>query len=567
MSGIEDIPSQDRGTGSGNRLTQRPTELTSSTSVSQDVDRAIVPNNRRLITRTPEQLRRNNVGVVPDDFDIDRARLNALISQRETALNEMAIIFRRTADKPETRQRLQTEHQTVDAQRRRFSNQVRQFNSSRTSSTQALAGDARRRILDIFDESYLYTAGTSRRSSSAWNKVRRECWKAFYQSSDGKDLVNQLRNRSVNGQSLLEITDIEMEQGRAPRILVSLGGTDYRYEVIDVEHTLPRGRVPFAAFEPNNLHLATASNNRRPLNRISATSVFRMGRQYGATMDEIETFVQHHQLSRRQRPISERRRRPTNIVGNTSRVVAVFLAVLAVNQASALADAGEAVQNKLALLRSAASRARRFRAGMILSSNIERFIREVFPPDPLNLLLTEANSLGNSIEGWSRMTFDVYSGSDAQEWERTLVRIRQNGNLNEAVETLNHIGRPNGQDLTLIGQVVPGNTVMNQIQRSLSLTTSLLSDEEQYQTQADFADELSLLQQDEIIQGFDLLIQAAAVPIALELRQHGRLIAAQYRTYVSQLRDIQASLTFALNQNQLRSEELLSIINEIDASG
>ena len=61
----------------------------------------------------------------------------------------------------------------------------------------------------------------------------------------------------------------------------------------------PRERNPFHAYHPSNLHPQPGRYNRVWLNRFSAHTAFPMGR-YGAH-DDIEAFVQSHQLSRRQR--------------------------------------------------------------------------------------------------------------------------------------------------------------------------------------------------------------------------------------------------------------------------
>lgn len=166
-------------------------------------------------------------------------------------------------------------------------------------------------MLRIFDNAYDH-------AGSNWDYVRRNYMIGFYQDPESRSMIQ----RGINSGLIGAMTEEDFRQGnvfsvRSPRNPTS-------YERINIDHSLPRERQPFLSYSRQNLHFTTAHENQRILNSISRASPFPMGMSYGQIEDEIEIFVQSNQLSRRQRPAPERRRR-SRVISILTIISTIFL--------------------------------------------------------------------------------------------------------------------------------------------------------------------------------------------------------------------------------------------------
>lgn len=375
--------------------------------------------------------------------------VRVLVQRRNQLLSELTLRLRAGAPSQFASRSLQRTQAELNALERAFRGIMRRYQSN----PRPLSAADRRAALEIFDDAFEL-------SHAGWDQARKEFWRGLYNSPEGGRLVRQARD-----QGILQITDAQMRAGSAPRILDFNNDGSRRYVYVDIDHMVPRERNPFCAFDPNNLHLQTQQFNRRYLNPFSEATPFPMGR-YGAH-DDIEEFVQAHQLSRRQRPEPvrprSRRGRRSSRFSSTGRIVGLLAGFAAVERYRSYTEAAESLR-RAARARPEARRLPPIHPDDVDAFNVESKIESVYltegihPRSPVEVDLTRAQQLRVAVQRWLQREYRP-NGRGWREFESRLIEARNRHDVDALNRLLDEVGHVQMQDLS---GIVLGNVAQRQ---------------------------------------------------------------------------------------------------------
>lgn len=377
----------------------------------------------------------------------------------------------------------------------------------------------RQRALQLLNRAY---------SATNWDDARPAFWRAVYNHPRGRRLINAARQSGM-----INLSDADIAGGKAPKILDFDEQGRRRYVGIDIDHAIPRERVPFYAYRADNLHLQTSQFNRQWLNRFSEYTPFPMG-LYGQR-DDIEEFVQANQLSRRQRPLSERLRRVRRVSRPADGIATLLAVIFAAHGGRAYAQAAEEIRARRRTRES--RRLPPIRPGAINLGNIEHNILQVFDHPPLEFNPNRAEQFRRAVGYWIREDY-ARGGTNWWLWFET--------KFEQGIET---------DDTNILGDLfVYVIDSRRKIRSARRLVENLLRYEEEYAARAEAAERLSNIQADMLVD--EARAYRVSVDDLMTIVDASRDIANRYRNYIRYLYVTLAALNEARRVNEERFQRL-----------
>ena len=256
-----------------------------------------------------------------------------------------------------------------------------------------------------------------------------------------------------------------------------------------------------------------------------------------------------------------RRRHAIRSVG----IVALLMTLLDINRVSALADQAQQANERIRRRRRREADATlRGRFRVVSPNTLAVKIREVFGGGPLAAVRADIRSLKGAIEQWVDNELDESTGSDAQQWGALLRRLRQTRDTDTAIEILNQVGLEGGQNLEVSGSILgtSSDTLIGRIIESIEIATALLRTEGDLPRRANAARRFLQVRQEDILSDALAVNHEVLLPLILDIHNNSRQIAGQYTSYWQTLNEIIATLERAKRLAEIRSQELLDIVNE-----
>ncbi|MGG6461311.1 hypothetical protein [Solilutibacter silvestris] len=357
-------------------------------AVDRAVERAIVPTEPPGV-RMPGA----GSGEVPTP-SAQRLAFEASLRQREQTLNALSTVLRNEAPGA-----LANDARVARAQAGITVGET-EFRTIMGRTSTELTSEDRARALVLLNQAYDLGDGQ-------WDNARTTMWRAVYGSTAGGAIVD----REIAA-GRLRLSSTGRSQGLAPEFLYEPPGGASRWITIDIDHMIPRDRVPFYVFQARNFHLQPAPRNRQWLNRFGAATPFPMGRYADASSDALEEFVQHFRLSRRQRLASERIRR-----AGAAAAIATLLTIIASGaRASTYSELAQSM--RLADQQRERQRARDLAADGIDLWNLRSHVERGLAVEPLDIDVNYLGQLLRATTHWVRVDY-IDGGGD---WERDFTR-------------------------------------------------------------------------------------------------------------------------------------------------
>lgn len=388
----------------------------------------------------------------------------------------------------------------------------------------------RRRALQILDEAYEV-------GGRGYDSARRSIWRQIYSDSEARSLIDDARRSG-----LIQLSDIDIENSRTPRFLDFDGSGRASY--INIDHSIPRERVPFYALRPENLFPQAAQFNQVWLRRFSLETPFPMG-IYGRS-DAIEEFVQANQLSRTQRPEprsrrSRRRRDSREGVRIAQRAAQLLIVAFVLYRQRTYAQAASDIRASLYRRTEESRVTRRIQPHDIDLYNVEERMRQIFDREPLEVLPERAYEFRVAVENWFRQDYQE-RGRGLQAFEASYQQAMRSHDPSYELSRL------------LIQEVEDEPRITG----AIATARHFLTFEEGYLRRIRAAEELNDLQT-EILQD-EAEVLAITVDDMMILWDYSQEIANSYRRYVDYLRTILRALETI---RQVKHERRLRLEAEI----
>ena len=518
-------------------------------AVPPEIDRAVErsigpPSGTGLGTRPTDP----EIGRVPPNYDRRQRITASFVRRREQALNDMSRVYRRTADVEFNSSRMRVDRAALERHEREFREVMRRTPPGGTS----LSANDRRIALTRHNSGYDL-------ARNGWdNRVRGRYWRAFYSSAEGRRFIEQARTHRIAGYPIIRVQDSAIANGGSPQVLDFDNRGRPRYVTIDVDHSVPLDRNPFNGYRARNLALKPQYENRVILNRYAARSVFPMGQRYASEVDDIEEFVQRHQLSRRQRPRHERRRRRRRRAGTAAASVTAGLlfTMLGISRVEALAEAGEQALESLQRQRRREARARPIEA--LDALNLTEILERTFDRPPLELDIDLANQFRRAVRQWIEREYRE-GGSEFEIYETHVRQAWEARDLDRLLRMFDDVGHPNMYDLTASRTT----SIATLLERAEALVADLLENESEYRERMQASNTIAEHGWEELLQSIAEWEQLASFRHIRNLHNNSRRMANQYRIYINGLREAEVNIREAKRVNRLRFDELSAMIEHI----
>ena len=393
--------------------------------------------------------------------------------------------------------------------------------------------------------------------ATRWNDARVGYWRALYSDPAARAYIDRLRQQRV-----IRVSDYAMQQGYAPEIADIDAAGRRRFYTLDIDHTIPRERVPFYAYQPENLRVQVAPYNRQYLNQTSYRTGFPMGRDYGRVSDEIEEFVQSHMLSRRQR----REARTRGLRRGASALGALLVTVLGAQQAHALATRAEEYRAARRRRTAAMRHRERIAPGGIDAANIDGTVERVFPVDPLEMDRELVNDFEIAVRAWFARDFGP-RGAGRQQFEDRLAELSRQPDVDALNALLEQVGHPHMRSGTgfVLGDMARIGSAASHLEDARRIVARLLEPQAQYLERAAAFDRLSTAHPEAI----QALVPEFAIDIddLMEIHDHAAEEGHRFRHYVSALRQALESIDRARELNADRFRRVEDALVTAEAAG
>ena len=364
--------------------------------IDPDIDRAV---ERAIVPTGPPGTRMPGAGSgeVPAP-SASRLAFEASLRQREQTLAELSMVLRAEAGHALTSDPRVSRAQTTIAR-----NEA-EFRTIMGRTSTDLTPDDRVRALALLDEAYAV-------GEEHWGDGRMAMWRGVYSSSAGGAIVDReiaagRMRLSADGRS----------RGLAPEFFYEPPGGPSRWITVDIDHMIPRDRVSFYTFQPNNFHLQVDRFNRQWLNRFGAATPFPMGRYADLSSDALENFVERFRLSRRQRLASERAARTGRRAAAATAIATLLMVIASGARADTYSDM--AAEMRAADRRRARRRPRPLAVDGIDLWNLRSHVQRGLEVEPLDIDRDYLGQLQRATERWVELDY-VTGGGD---WERDFTR-------------------------------------------------------------------------------------------------------------------------------------------------
>lgn len=488
----------ERGTGAAAR------------GIDPDIDRAV---ERSIVPTTPPGARMPGAGsgVVPPP-SADRLALEASLRQRERVLSQLSGVLRREAPAA-----LAGDARVVRAQATITGLETEFREIARRSGTELSAAD-RARALALLDEAYEVGEGQ-------WGNARSAMWRGVYSSPEGRAIID----REIAA-GRMRLSSDGRARGLAPEFHYRPPGGAGRWITIDIDHMIPRDRVPFYTFQPRNFHLQVDQFNRQWLNRFGAATPFPMGRYADLGSDALEEFVQRFSLSRRQRP--ERRRR-SGRGGAAAGGIAVLLMIIS-SGARAATYAELAAELRASERRGARRHRRSLPVEGIDLFNLRSHVERGLEVAALDIDNDYLNQLLRAAQHWVRRDYSEGGGDWEQDFTRRFhaaVAAQDEDAFNRLLDNLGGY---------LIGGV---RGRLDELADVEGLLTTYLGREGEYLRAASEAAEMTDMREE--WGEAEAAAYAISIDDLMTIVDHGRAISSRLRTYVHVTRELLALVRVA----------------------